>query len=80
MHGVLHPIAFMLTSFETSYDSDLFYKGLIKLARILNLNFDPEYIMQDAAPASYLSACKYFPDAIVLKCYFHVMQNVRLFN
>ena len=76
MHGTLHPIAFMLSSFETVYDFDLFYSGLIELARVLNLNFDPEYIMQDACAASYSSACKYFPDAVVLMCFFHVIQNV----
>ena len=76
MHGQLHPIAFMITSFETVYDFDQFYFGLIQLAETLNLNFDPEYIMQDACEASYNSACKYFPNAIVLMCFFHVMQNV----
>ena len=38
--GQLHPIAFMLTSFETKYDFDQFYSGLIKLAEKLDLNFD----------------------------------------
>ena len=56
MHGQLHPIAFMITSFETVYDFDQFYFGLIQLAENLNLNFDPEYIMQDACEASYNSA------------------------
>ena len=58
MIGQLHPIAFMLTSFETEYDFDHLYSGLIKLAEILDFNFDPEYIMQDAAGASALSAKK----------------------
>jgi len=78
MHGQIHPIALMLTSFETVYDFDQFYEGLIKLEENLNLNFDPEYIMQDACEASYNSARKYFPDAVILICFFHVMQNVNI--
>ena len=78
MHGQLHPIAFMLTSYETEYDFDQFYSGLIDLAEMLNLSFDPTYIMQDATAASYNSAKKYFPNAIILMCFFHVMQNVNI--
>ena len=66
----------MITSYETEYDFDLFYQALIDLAKLLGLDFKPDYIMQDACTASYLSAIKLFPFVIVLMCYFHVMQNV----
>jgi hypothetical protein len=74
--GHFFPIAFMLTSFETSYDFDLFYEEIINLSESLDLYFNPEFIMQDASSASYLSAIKYFPNAIILMCYFHVLYNV----
>ena len=57
----------------------LIYFMLIKLATQLDINFEPEYIMQDACSASYASARKYFPNAVVLMCFFHVMQNVIIF-
>ena len=53
---IIYPIAFMITSFETEYDFDRFYCGLIDLAEQLDLNFDTDYIMQDSAEASYNSA------------------------
>ena len=77
-HGTLHPNAFMITSFETVYDFSLFYSSLIYLAKILKLDLDPEYIMQDACDASYNAAKKYFPNAIILMCFFHVQQNVNI--
>ena len=46
----------MISSFETEYDFDRFYCGLIDLAEKLDLNFDPDYIKQDLAEASYNSA------------------------
>ena len=68
----------MITSFETVYDFSLFYSSLISLAKILKLDLDPEYIMQDAFDASYNAAKKYFPNAIILMCFFHVKQNVNI--
>ena len=46
--GRFHPVSFMLTSHETQVDFDEFYKGLINLANFFNIEYDPEYIMQDA--------------------------------
>ena len=75
-HGKLHPIAFMITSFETEHDFNIFYKSMITLAALLDLDFSPEYIMQDACKASYNAARSCFPNVIILMCFFHVMQNV----
>ena len=75
--GQLFQISFMITSFETEYDFDQFYSGLIQLSDDLDLNFDPDFIMQDAAEASANSAIKFFPNVTILMCYFHVMQNVK---
>jgi hypothetical protein len=68
----------MVTSFETEYDFRLFYKSLKDLSRELGHVLDPEYIMQDACLASFNAAKMIFPLAIVLMCYFHVMQNVSI--
>jgi len=78
LKGQLHPIAFMITSFETVYDFDHLYSGLIELAQLLDYNFDPCFIMQDAATASATSAKKHFPNVKNLMCFFHVMQNVSI--
>jgi hypothetical protein len=64
----------MLTSFETEYDFDQFYSGLIDSSEMLNLSFDPTYIMQDA---SFNSAKKYFPNALILMCFFHDCIDLR---
>jgi len=66
----------MISSFETVYDFNLYYKGLIALAELLDLDLDPEYIMQDACDASYNAARQFFPNATILMCWFHVQQNV----
>ena len=79
-HGKLHPISFMITSFETVYDFTLFYKSMIALAELLDLNFDPEYIMLDTCQASYNAARACFPNITILMCFFHVMQNVCIYN
>ena len=35
------------------------------------------YIMQDACPASREAVFGFFPNVIILMCYFHVKKNVR---
>ena len=70
----------MLTSFETVYDFDHLFSGLVELAQTLGYNFDPGYIMQDAATASATSAKKNFHGVTTLMCFFHVMQNVSIIN
>ena len=77
IRGVFHPIAFMITSHETESDFYNFYQGLIKLANELDLEYNPNYIMQDAWPASLNAANRCFPDCVVLMCYFHVKENIR---
>jgi hypothetical protein len=52
--------------------------GLLNLAYLIGLDFEPEYIMQDSAEASYNAARTIFPNAIILMCFFHVMQNVNI--
>jgi hypothetical protein len=74
--GQFHPIAFMITSHECQADFSVLYKDLIKLAKQLGLEFEPEYIMQDSAPAS-LNAAKELFDCPILMCYFHVTHNFR---
>ena len=67
----LHPIAFMISSFETVYDFNLYYKGLLALAELPDLDLDPE-----SCDASYNAARQFFPNATILMCWFHVQQNV----
>ena len=50
--GQFHPICLMITSHEKTKDFTLFYRGLVNLALELKLEYDPDYIMQDACPAS----------------------------
>ena len=48
MHGQFHPIAFMLTSNEKQIEFSLFYEALKVESESLDLEFEPEFIMQDA--------------------------------
>ena len=75
--GRFHPVSFMITSHETKEDFDLFYAGLIELAEIFDIEYDPEYIMQDACDASLNSIKEFFPEVIPLMCFFHVKKNVK---
>ena len=47
------------------------------MADLLEINFDPKYIVQDACPASRNAALKSFPDTNILMCYFHVLLNCK---
>ena len=42
----------------------------------IGINFDQQFLMHDACQASYNAAQYVFPDAAILKCYFHVLVNV----
>jgi hypothetical protein len=75
--GVFHPIAYMITSHEKEEDFEHFYKGLIECAESLDLEYDPEFIMQDAQAASRSAVLKLFPNVNILMCYFHVKKNVK---
>ena len=77
IQGHFHPICFVVSSHENETDYEHFYDGLIRLADQLNLEFSPDYIMQDAWRASYNAVKKFFPDCKVLMCYFHVVDNIR---
>ena len=45
----------------------------------MDLEFDPDYIMQDAWAASYNAANKIL-NATILMCYFHVMYNIKKYK
>ena len=75
--GRFHPVSFMITSHETIPDFDIFYGGMVDLADLFDIEFDPEYIMQDACDASLNTVKRIFPEVKVLMCYFHVKKNVK---
>ena len=75
--GRFHPVSFMITSHEAREDFDVFYKGLVELADFFGIEFDPEYIMQDACDASLNAILNFFPEVTPLMCYFHVKKNVK---
>ena len=62
--GLFHPIAYMITSHEKHEDFEYFYKGLIECAESLYLEYDPEYIMQDAQAASRSAVLELFPNEL----------------
>ena len=77
--GRFHPAAYMLSSHEQEQDFEYFYDSLSDLAHLLNVEFDPDFIMQDAQQSSYNIAHAMFPEVIFLMCYFHVKKNVSFF-
>ena len=77
IQGHFHPICFFVSSHENESDYKCFYDGLIKLADLLDLEYNPEFIMQDAWRASFNADKFFFPDFEILMCYFHVVDNIR---
>ncbi|CAF1095723.1 unnamed protein product, partial [Brachionus calyciflorus] len=75
-----HPIAFCISSHEQEMDYNEFYAGLTNLANIQDIEFDPQYFLQDAWLASYNAITKIFDDVKLLMCYFHVILNCRKEN
>ena len=75
--GKFHPVSFMISSNETQQDFTVFYQGLINESEKLDINYEPELIMQDACPASRNAILDFFPNVKFLMCYFHVKKNVR---
>ena len=75
--GQFHPVTFTITSHETTEDFSSFYQALIAICKTLKIKYKPMYVMQDACPASKEAILKFFPDVIILMCYFHVKKNVR---
>ena len=76
--GKFHPICYMITSHEKQVDFEHFYRGLIELAEVLDLEFEPEFIMQDAQAASRSAALTFFPNVKILMCYFHLKKMLRI--
>lgn len=74
--GQLH-LCLMITSHETEADFDFFFKGLIDQCNLMDIEFNPAYIMQDACRASYNSTKNHLPDTKVLMCYFHDKDNIK---
>jgi hypothetical protein len=77
MNQKIHLIAFCVTSHEQEEDFVKFYTGLFRLADLMDIDFNPQYIVQDAWLASYNAAKRVFPEAVVLMCYFHVVLNCK---
>lgn len=77
LHGQFHPIAFMLTSNEKEIEFSIFYEALKIESESLDLEFEPEFILQDAQQSSHNAALKSFPNVIILMCYWHMLENVR---
>ena len=44
---------------------------------IMELQWQPSYVMQDAQQSSYNAIKRLFPDIEVLMCYYHVTENIR---
>jgi hypothetical protein len=76
MSGHFHPISFSIVSHENREDFTKVYKALKNLAIKLDIEFEPDFIMQDAWDASYLAATQVFENVRVLMCYFHVRFNI----
>ena len=72
------PIAFMITSHETSEDYTHFFAEFKKVAKqVLNVDFDPQYIMADAGSSIHNGIKANFPNTTQLMCYFHVRFNLK---
>jgi DNA-binding transcriptional regulator YiaG len=76
MQHKFHPIALGVYSHEQKEDFEHFYESLIKAASKIDIDFDPDFIIQDACQASYNAATEFFTSKILM-CYFHVMQNIK---
>lgn len=76
--GHLHPLAVFLVKNETADTYNVLLKLLKEEIRSsLTIQFQPKYVMTDAAK-SFLKAVKdSFPDALHLTCFFHVKQACR---
>ena len=61
IQGVFHLICLMLTSHETESDFLHLYNGLLKQAEIMDLDWEPDFSMQDACRASLNAIAKVQP-------------------
>lgn len=77
LRGTFHLIAFMISNQEKEIDFIEFFLGLINLAKEMDMDFDPLYIMMDASDACFNAIKNILPEAKVLMCFFHVMKNIK---
>ena len=61
--GRFHPVCYMITSHETYEDFVHFYQGICDLCDLMDIEYDYDYIMQDACPASRSAILEFFPIA-----------------
>jgi hypothetical protein len=47
------------------------------MAKLFEIEFNPDFLMQDACQASFNAAKTHFKDVTILMCYFHVLQNAK---
>ena len=73
-----YPVAFMFTSHELNDDYLNFFKSLKRLCIVLNLIFDPKYMVIDASKELAYAIKKVFPLCLIIMCWFHLKYNVRL--
>ena len=66
----------MLTNNETEENFAEFYIGIRDVANDVGIDFEPKFIMQDHAMASYNAAISVFPNVKVLMCYNHVKAQI----
>jgi hypothetical protein len=73
------PICFMLSSHETTIDYVNFFRSLQALSkRVLNYEFNPKYIITDAAKSMNKAIKIAFKNNCVnLMCWFHLKYNIR---
>ena len=53
LRGTFHLIAFMISNQEKEIDFIELFLGLINLAKEMDMDFDPLYIMMDASEACF---------------------------
>ena len=78
--GQIHLIAFMITSNETNEDFSFFLSGLVSVCKELDLEFDPQWTMQDAQLSCKQAVEDVCENTIVLMCYYHVMSNIKKYK
>lgn len=71
------PICFMISSHETTEDYTYFFETLNKLCRLLQINFNPAYMVTDACKAMKNALQLVYPNCQTLMCWFHVKYNLR---
>jgi hypothetical protein len=66
------PLCFMYSSHETELDYDHFFLSFAELCDMLEINFQPKFIVTDAWQATANSITKLFPECQIIMCYFHI--------